>query len=292
MPNPTTIKHLAHAVAEAGKIKIGGLGEERKAKDGKPYRLPIKFPHFIITTTERDGDGMLIWDRELMQALGVDDKPIIEIPIYVHSNHVDQVFPCCYAMYAGKKKVCDGDGETATRRHIQDGEYTGATKQVECPCDQLVGPTDEAKGRVYCKPHGTLRCSIALPYLAVAGAEYRFRTTSYISIQQMLGSLNNIGNVIGSLRGLPLTLKLQPFKVKGGKSTVYCAHIELRARDMETARKLAMPGDAPYTPALPAAPDDDPDAPEFHPEPQEPEVVKPSKAFPSNADIAGEIEGE
>jgi hypothetical protein len=263
------IKNLTQSLAEAGKIKIGGLGEERTSKGGKTYRQPEKYSRFVITTNERDASGQLIPDDRIMDALDKDqDGQLTEIPIYLHSDDADSVFPHCYACYTGKRLHCTGDGETATRYEIKEGKRTGANKQVACPCSYL----DEGS-KIRCKPHGTLQCSIAVPGEAVAGAVYRWRTTSIISIRRMLGSLEQIRGLCGGFRGLPLTLKLLPVLVRDQTITVYCCHIELRARNMGAVRSMitdaAMMRDRTPAAALPAPDlviDERETAEEFYPE--------------------------
>jgi hypothetical protein len=77
-----------------------------------------------------------------------------------------------------------------------------------------------------------------VPGNAIAGAIYAWRTTSIISIRRMLGSLQQIAGMCGGLRGLPLWLKLEPVKVRDGSTTVYCCHVELRAKDMAEVQGL------------------------------------------------------
>ena len=222
------IKGLQPSLAEAGKIKIGGLGKEMTSKRGNKFRAPQKFDSFVVTSTHRDKDGNLMPDRALMEALpkGPEGR-VKELPIILHSDDIDSVFPTAYAYYAGKKLLCCGDGETA--RQWNDSR----TKQtdVPCPCPKLAAKE--------CKPQGTLHCSIALPGHAVAGAVYKWRTTSIISINRMIGSLQQILATVGVLRGIPLTLKVEPITVSpGGKSTtVYCCHIELRASDISEVQR-------------------------------------------------------
>ena len=272
------IKNLQPTLAEAGKIKIGGLGEERKSKKGGTYRLPVKYEHFVLTTTERDGAGGLIPDATLMDSLPKDETGnLTAIPIYLHGDEIDQVFPTAYACYTGKKLHCTGDGESATRYEIKNSERTGASKEVECPCGYL-----DADSGITCKPHGTLSCSIAAPGQAIAGAVHKWRTTSMISISRMVGSLRQILGIAGGLRGLPLTLRLTPVVVRDGQITVYCCHVELRARDMEEARGLiyaaanvrSAVGPARPVVSLPAADESELEQAEvqqeFHPEPPDP----------------------
>lgn len=217
-------------LAEAGKIKIGGLGKERTSKSGNKFRMPQKYSSFCVTTTQRNQDGDLIVDESLMASLPKRaDGKCVEIPVLLHSDDIEAVFPTAYAMYSGRKLDCRGDGQKALRW------ADGRTKQIEmdCPCPMLA----ERK----CKPHGTLHCSINLPGHAVAGAVYKWRTTSIISIQRMVGSLQQILATVGVLRGIPLRLKVEPVEVSPGdqSATVYCCHLELQAADVAQVQRDA-----------------------------------------------------
>jgi hypothetical protein len=222
------IKGIIPALAEGGKIKIGGLGEARTSKGGNTFRLPQKYDHFVVTKTTRDKTGDLEIDAALMAALPKDaDGKCRAIPIVVHSDVIDEVFPTSYALYNGKKLVCRGDGETAMRQGVK----------RECPCDYL-----GAESGPNCKPHGTLHCSVMVPGQAVAGAVHMWRTTSIISIQRLIGSLQQILATCGTMRGLPLWLRLVPVQVspKDKASTVYCCHVELRAADVMSVQRQAL----------------------------------------------------
>jgi hypothetical protein len=233
------IHGIVPTLAEGGKIKIGGLGAARKSKSGGEYRMPVKLDHFVVTKTTRDERGDLSVNGELMAALAKDqDGHVRGIPIVVHSDVIDEVFPTAYASYAGKKLYCRGDGREATRWEIKDGNRTGVSKPCACPC-KFLGATS---GPV-CKPHGTLHCSIVAPGQAVAGSVYRWRTTSIISIQQMIGSLEQILATCGTMRGMPLWLSVDAIRVNPPgvpASTVYCCHVELRASDLLGAQKKAL----------------------------------------------------
>lgn len=232
------IKGLIPTLAEGGKIKIGGLGPERTSKKGNTYRLPQKYDHFVVTKTTRDGSGDLEIDREIMGVLPKDrDGLTRSIPIVLHSDRIEDVFPTSYAWYSGRKLTCRGDGERATRWEFDDkGARKAETSEIACPCPML-----GAEGG--CKPHGTLHCSIVAPSTAVAGAVHKWRTTSIISIQRMIGSLEQIISLCGTLRGVPLWLRLEPITVSplgAPSSTVYCCHVELRAKDILAVQSKAL----------------------------------------------------
>lgn len=276
------IKGIRPSFAEAGKIKIGGLGEERQKRDKSgTFRLPVKLDHFRVTKTTRGKDGQFELDEELMATLPKDlDNRVRELPCVVHSDEVDEVFPTRYAKYVGRALACSGDGETATLYKIQDGKRTGETEVKACTCSDL------AEGR--CKANGILHCGIVAPGRAVAGAVHKWRTTSIVSVQQMIGSLLQIKELCGGLRGLPLVLRVKPVQVQpaGVITTVYCCHMELREADVAKlqqglieARRMraVVAGEIPYASVLqlPAAPDEEPDeqadvSDEFYPEGEDP----------------------
>jgi len=237
------IKGITPTLAEGGKIKIGGLGETRTSQGGKQFRLPVKLDHFVVTRTTRDEHGDFERDDLLMKALADagfadGDGEIRRLPIVLHSDEIDEVFPTTYAFYSGKKLGCRGDGEKAQRFQIVDGKRTGQPKEIACPCDML-NSTDRNR---CCKPHGVLHCSIRLPGHAVAGSVHRWRTTSIISIQQMVGSLLQVQRAVGMLTNVPLILVVRMVDVspEGGQpSKVPVCHVELRAADViELQRNL------------------------------------------------------
>jgi hypothetical protein len=234
------IRNLIPRLAEAGKIKIGTHGPERKSAKGAAFRPPVKLDHFLVTTTTRNEAGDLELDAGMMEAIGTDtDGKIRAIPIVLHSDNIDEVFPTSYALYSGKRCACRGDGETAIRRELdKDKRFTGAEKTRKCPCEYL-----NAESGPKCKPNGKLFCSIAATGSAVAGAVHVWRTTSIISIQQMIGSLMQIKAITGTLRGIPLWLRVKPLVVEpagSGPITVYVCHAELRAKDIAEVQRAAL----------------------------------------------------
>jgi len=239
------IKNLSPRLAESGKIKIGGLGAERTSSKGGTYRLPQKHDYFTITTVQRTEAGDLEIDEEMMHALAAAsyadrDGKVRRLPIVLHSDEIDEVFPTAYVAYHGKIMFCRGDGETAMRREIKNGEWTGAEKERTCPCEYL---EENERGERRCKPNGALHCSIALPERAIAGAVHRWRTTSIISINYMIASLVQVRDkVVGTLQGVPLVLIVSPLQVapKGKPITVYVCHVELQAADLSAVQRDAI----------------------------------------------------
>lgn len=213
------IKNLIPRLAEVGKIKCGIKGEMRKSQYGKEFMLPKKLDHFIITTLERDQGGHLLLDNALMERLKNGKEKITEIPIRLLYDDIDLNFQTRYALYSGNKCVCSGDGETA--ESIEKGS-------IPCPCNRQ---PPEYAGNDKCKINGTLVCLIE-------GAEkiggcYKFRTTSYNSVTNILSSLIFIKTITyGKLAWIPLVLTLAAKSTtipgKQQNTTVYCASIEFR----------------------------------------------------------------
>jgi len=190
---------LSNRFLEAGKIKIGGKGPLKKSAKGNDYRPPVKFGHFVITTTRRDMEtGNLIIDKKIMDALIAEAGPEPkEIRIRLPFDDIDMNFFTEFQYYVGKKCVCHGNGESAERTG-QDG----VTKHVECDPGKCEFLADKK-----CKPTGILSCF--LPYSKDLGGIYRFRTHSWNSVSGILSALTYISAQTGGiLQGLPLKLVL------------------------------------------------------------------------------------
>jgi len=187
-------KGLNPRFAEVGKIKIGGKGDKKTSANGKEFQIPVKYDHFVITTTERDKSGNYVIDNEIMKQVGNEPK---EIPIRLLFDDIDLNFYTSFQYYAGAKLLCKGDGENAERTH-QDG----ITKVVKCDPE-----TCEFFKSEKCKVSGILSCAIAGN--SEIGSVYRFRTHSWNSVSNILAALNYFSeNTNGILQGLPLKLKM------------------------------------------------------------------------------------
>ena len=184
---------LSPRFAEIGKIKIGGKGEVRKSKDGKDYRLPVRYEHFVVTTTEKGGDDNFIIDNKIMKLLGQEPK---EIPIRLPFDDIDLNFYTSFQYYVGKKCACRGDGESAIRIGND-----GVEKKVVCNPDECEFMKTEK-----CKVSGIL--SAHIPLSMEIGGVYRFRTHSWNSVSSILAALKYFSdNTNGVLQNLPLKLK-------------------------------------------------------------------------------------
>lgn len=213
---------------ETGKIKIGVHGEARTSKSGGTYHLPQKLDHFLITTCEKDKDGVNFTVDPIMQKLGPKPR---ELAIRLIFDPLEDNFDTSYSFYSGHKCLCRGNGETATRKkYVKDGnaiKLTGEQEQVKCPCE-LLDPTEDGKGR--CKPYGILMC--VLEHSEKVGGVYKFRTTSYNTIRGIMTALAFIRQASGGiLSGLPLWMTISPKQVEipgGKKSLVHVVNVEYR----------------------------------------------------------------
>ena len=205
---------------EVLKIKIGGKGEKRVSRYGKEYYQPVKYDHFVITKTERDDESRLIVDDEIMGRLG---EHCTELDVMLLFDEIKLNFPYWFAYYEGKICVCSGDGEKARRRIVEKGEVVD-TKEFDCNPD-----TCEYFKKNQCKPHGVL--SVILKQMSSIGGVAVFRTGSWNSIQEILGSLEMIKFTAGGrLAGIPLKLKVAPKKaeVKGRPMLIYTVYLEYK----------------------------------------------------------------
>ena len=216
------IKNLKAALPELGKIKSGVKGKEITSKEGNKFRPPQKLDHFIITTMERDTEGDFIQDTAIMELLkkspnAKTDKNgnLTGIPIRLLYNDIQLNFPNRLACYVGGVCVCSGDGEAAQTR---------AGRNITCPCEKI-DPT--YKGKEKCKYNGKLYCVI--DGTTSIGACHVLRTTSFNTIQSILGGLSFIQAAAGGMLAfLPLQLVLTPKTTvipDGAPVTVYIASI-------------------------------------------------------------------
>lgn len=185
---------LQPRLAEVGKIKIGGKGDERTSKQGGKYRLPVKFDHFQVTTTVRnDPNGNFVRDEDIHQRIG--DSPR-ELDIMLLYDDIEQNFQHSFQWYEGKKRMCQGNGEAAQRWDEKDELF----KEIDCTCPLL----EQGK----CKPSG--RLSVLLQHAKMTGGVYVFRTHSYNSIWSIVSSLRFIQNLTGGvLAGIPLKMRIE-----------------------------------------------------------------------------------
>lgn len=248
---PIHLDILSPRQAEAGKIKIGGLGKAKESRSGTDYRQPIKRDYFLITLTTRDGTGNFEPDTALMEKLAKDpDGKIREIPVLIESDDLDEVFPSSLACYQGRTLFCRGNGKDLATRQVLDRKKrngrdvtvkTGKTERVACPCSYL--GADKNKG-LQCLPHGTFWCTIVAGEETRIGARHAFRTTSWNSIRAIRGALETTQKIVGTVVGVPLWLcvksKLTQTRGSAGTKTIYIVHLECRTKDLFSLQKAAI----------------------------------------------------
>lgn len=214
------IKGFTPTLKEIGKIKIGRKSDK---KTNTGFRLPEKIDHFEVVSLVRDEEGTLIPDEGVMALIGKDCK---EIDVMLLYNDPTLNFLTWYAAYQGGKCMCKGDGQLATTRE---------GKQIECDpntCETFIGKK--------CKPNGIL--SVILAKSPRLGGVYKFRTTSYNSIRNLLASMFFLQHATGGvLAGLPLKFTISPMTVspKDAKTaqTVYVVNLEYRGTMEELLNK-------------------------------------------------------
>lgn len=215
-PKGMMIMDIQPGLAEEGAIKIGGKGEERKGQSGQPYRLPVKYDHFMILTKLKDDAGNFIVDP-IMKRWGfsgmVEDGPK-ELDIYLLYDNPTSNFLTSYRQYKGGKCLCSGDGIEAVK-----------ADETKIQCNTETCPIFKSR---QCKPNGIL--SVILKDAPALGGVYKFRTTSFNSIRQILSSMFFIQSATGGhLANIPLKMTLTPKTVNPIGSptaqTVYIVNI-------------------------------------------------------------------
>jgi hypothetical protein len=204
------IKSLLPRLAEIGKLKIGCKGQKRLSKQGKEYRLPQKLDHFVATKLTKDKSDNFITDEVIMGKIGKNCREIDMILCY---DSIEKDFLNSLALYAGRKCICRGDGETAIQQQkIPDGKGgfkkdkkgydLREPKEVKCAEDGCLFLVNKQ-----CKPNGIL--SMILPDSGYIGGVHKIRTTSWNSIRNILSSLSVIASQTGGkLAGIPLKLQI------------------------------------------------------------------------------------
>lgn len=293
----TSIKGFDPVLPELGKIKIGEKGQRRKSKKSNvEFQPPQKLDHFKVVGLERGPDNNLLIDKKLHEVVGPKPR---ELDIVFPYNDIALNFVTFYAHYSSRTCQCKGNGEVAFRLK-QAGEYEQIKCNPEsCPLHNPPEPKNknERRANAVCKPNGIL--SVILMKAPRIGGVYKFRTTSYNTVRNLLSSLQMIRQLTGgTLAGIPLKLTLKPQTVtpKGmtGGIVVYVVSVEwpgtidsLYAKALESAslRAKSLTDLRDYEDqarkALTSGPDENEDeiievTEEFYPEAVEAELVEDS----------------
>jgi hypothetical protein len=186
------IKGISPQLQEIGRIAVGEKGG--LSKSGKTL-LPTKLDHFIFTTLNKDEDDRYIRDADMMVMFG---ENCTEIPVRLLYNDIELNFPTFYAKYARSGIKLRGDGENWTVYGV-DSSGNGTREEVFDPNNER-GFLDDKD----VKPHGIL--TVLVDGQDSVGGVFRFRTTSWNSINNILSSLALIKNMCGMLTYIPLKL--------------------------------------------------------------------------------------
>jgi len=208
------IKGMSTQLCECGKIKIGKKGASKTSQQGNSFRQPQKLDHFLVTTTAKTAEDDFEEDAEIMSILGDNCKAI---PVVLLYDEPALNFMTSLAYYDSAKCQCRGNGEVAIKA---DGT------QVECNPETCKFAKDKK-----CKPNGIL--SVVLQDAPRVGGVWKFRTTGWNSIRNLMSSIEFIHGLTGGrLAGLPLMLTLQPKStiIPGTKTktTIYMVNLEFR----------------------------------------------------------------
>ena len=213
-------KNFKTSVREVGKIKIGKRKAAKLTSFGTTYRQPEKHDYFTITTMERDQNGDLKPDMELMDKLG--EKPT-KIKVVLCHDDPSENFYTNFAAYTHNKRLCHGDGENA---ETSEGE-SKTCNPGECKMFQ------DKK----CKPTGIL--SVMLADSPKIGGVYKFRTTSYNSIKNILRSIFLIQSQTGGiLADIPLVMTVTPQTLETKTNmtvTIHTVNLEFEGTNEELA---------------------------------------------------------
>jgi DNA-directed RNA polymerase subunit RPC12/RpoP len=208
------IKGISPQLQEIGRIAVGEKGG--RSKSGKAL-LPTKLDHFIFTTLDKDDEDRYIRDVGMMEMFGDN---CTEIPIRLLYNDIELNFPTFYAKYARSGKKLRGDGENWTVYNAD-----GTREEVSDPNNEH-GFLDDKD----VKPHGIL--TVLVEGQNSVGGVFKFRTTSWNSINNILSSLALIKNMCGMLTYIPLKLVYRKKEVTpvgmGHKTWIPVVSVEFR----------------------------------------------------------------
>jgi len=201
----------------------------RTSSQGKQFAQPKKLDHIVITTMQRDTAGRLMPDTDLMAQINPGGDKLTEIPVRLLYDDIDLNFLTRYACYRGTRCWCSGDGEAAQRLTGANGKY----QEVPCPCERQ---DPLYQGQDKCKILGTLQ--VLIEGVDRIGGVWKFRTTSWNTVNAILSSLALIKTITGGpLAGIPLWMVMSPKTVtvptSGQNMVVFIISLEYRGPENE-----------------------------------------------------------
>ena len=228
---------------EAWKIKIGGRGEEIVSRKGTKFRPPVKWDHIKVVEPYTAADGQYPEATEIMAAVRgrYGDKPQ-RLDVWCPSDTPDDFCSSFYALYAGKRLACFGDGETC-RRYEKTGEVApqrgpdgktidlpvrewrdGACSREECPFAR------DATCKLHLKAAFQLREDLIGPVAIL-------RSTSIMTHGNVLRFLAEFGERTGGvLRSVPLQLAI--YLTRFGDHQVWALRLQYEGKPEDLARAV------------------------------------------------------
>ena len=238
------IKILGTGLPVIGYAKIG----QSSPKESRLRGAPERYDHIELTGRERDSIGRLVPDLPLMKQL-VESEEIPtcggcerskelgfpgglprRLPIYLPYNKLDLNLPNRLALYRSGTAFCVGDGEKGQRLKVITEARGDGQPAVFGPPEPFgpCGPgcLDFEGGR--CKPNAKLQFILATQ--KNVGGVFQFKTTSWNSIRNLIGSLEMIQTATGGmLQWIPLFFDVSPQTVQpkgGGRANIaYIARV-------------------------------------------------------------------
>lgn len=228
------IKSLPRRLPEIGKIKIGKKGEVKTSKQGNKFRLPQKLDYFLITKLEESDDGNFEIDvdtteivKEYLKTKYGDAaaKKITRIPIVLPFDTPELNCMTRISRYTGTKLTGVSDGETYWKVDPSTQKRT-----------EIDTPTPEQLENEW-KWNGTM--AVVIQGARRVGGVWKFRTTGYNSIVDLLSSMDLIAlHTGGRLAGVPLEMVVKPRRAvdpRGQAQTVYSVSLEFPGTQAELA---------------------------------------------------------
>lgn len=207
-----------------GMIKIGRLRPKVTSAKGNDFQPPEKLDFFLITRRERGTDGNFVRDDEVHEKVG--EKPT-ELDVRLPFDTRAENFYAQMVSYSGRSKSLECDGQTCSDLSTHTERTCSRRLGKECPC----------------KPYA--RLGVIIEAAPTFGGLYVYRTTSWETANSLQTALKMFEQQFGTLRGLPLKLRLYPAEVRykvGNQektATAYKVALVLRA-DYEVAQQAAL----------------------------------------------------
>ena len=230
-------KLLKKRPTQLGRIKIGGLGKERKTRGGdRTWRPPVKADHFWITTNVRNEDnGNFERDDAIHEIIG--KKPTkLRGTLMFHT--VEENFHSEMCQYKGRGR----DGKVRTCDGEQFIDLSGKKPKPVQPCEFK---DEDGERGCECKPYS--RFHIQLDAAEVSLGYHFFRTTSWASTRMIQDALEDIFERFGTCRYAPVEMRCAYTEdnFEGGSGKSLKVGLYLAMSPAETAAMIGRGADLP-----------------------------------------------